>query len=258
MPSGGKEERYSRQTLVKAFGRSGQRKLGDARVVIIGCGATGGIMANNLVRAGVGSITVIDSDRVELCNLHRQVLYDETDVGQLKARTAGLRLYELNSDVKVHAIGKKVNRNNITEIIRGADLVCDGVDNMETRYIINDACVKLGINWIYAGVLATFGMTMPVFPNQGPCMRCVFPDPPAPGTLPTTLTEGILGPVPVVIGSIASVTAMKMLSGKADPKKVTLTICDPWTNDFDRIPAKRNMNCRCCVRNRYDFLNGKA
>jgi molybdopterin/thiamine biosynthesis adenylyltransferase len=180
-------DRYSRQTLFAGIGPDGQRKLGQSSVVIVGCGAMGSALANNLVRAGVGRVRLVDRDFVELNNLQRQTLYDERDAAEAapKAVAAARRLAAVNSEVTVEPVVSDFNADNAEELLEGMDLALDGSDNFETRYLLNDACVKLGKPWIYSGVIAAYGVSMTVLPGDTACLRCVFPDRPLPGTTPT-------------------------------------------------------------------------
>src|SRR5260221_2387013 len=192
----GAGERYARQTLFFGIGGAGQERLGRARVLIVGCGATGSVLANNLARAGVGHLRLADRDYVEGNNLQRQVLYEEEDVlrGMPKAAAAAERLRHINSLVHVEPLGNDVTADNIEELLDGVDLALDGTDNFETRYLLNDACLKLRIPWIYCGVIAAHGVTMTILPGDSACLCCVFPERPLPGTTATCDTAG--GPPP--------------------------------------------------------------
>src|SRR5260221_11498787 len=188
----GAGERYARQTLFFGIGGAGQERLGRARGLIVGCGATGSVLANNLARARVGHLRLADRDYVEGNNLQRQVLYEEEDVlrGMPKAAAAAERLRHINSLVHVEPLGNDVTADNIEELLDGVDLALDGTDNFETRYLLNDACLKLRIPWIYCGVIAAHGVTMTILPGVSACRRWVFPERPLPGTTATCDTAG--------------------------------------------------------------------
>ena len=247
-------ERYSRQVRLPEVGRQGQRRLGQSRVLLVGCGALGSVLANSLVRAGVGELTVVDRDLLELHNLQRQVLYDEQDVaaGLPKAEAAARRLRRVNSTVSVSALVQDVTAHNVEGLVAGAHLVLDGTDNLETRYVINDACVKAGTPWIYGGVIGTNGMTMNVLPG-GPCLRCVFPTPPPAGSLPTCETAGVLGTAPAVIASLQATEAIKILCGAETPASGLLSV-DLWGRRFQQVEVLRDEACPTCGRGQYDFL----
>ena len=195
--------RYSRQTLFEGIGESGQRRLADARVVIVGCGALGTVMTSNLGRAGVGHLTILDRDFVEESNLQRQVLFDEEDVRNSipKAVAAERKLRRINSQIEVKGIVTDVNYTNVEDLIRGATLVMDGADNFETRFLVNDACVKLNIPWIYGACVGSYGLSMVILPHETPCLRCVFETAPPPGTTPTCDTAGGISPIVNIIAS---------------------------------------------------------
>ncbi|MCG2826745.1 MAG: ThiF family adenylyltransferase [Thermoplasmatales archaeon] len=248
-------ERYSRQILLKEIGEEGQNRLSKSFVVIIGCGALGTTIANNLVRAGIGQIKIIDRDIVEMNNLQRQTLFDEDDIGLPKAQVAVKKLQKVNSKIKLEAVVEDMNNTNIEEIIGGADLVIDGTDNMETRFLINDVCLKHKIPWIYGGAIGTGGMSMNIISDDTPCFRCVFQVLPEPGVLPTCDTAGVLNTIPSIIASIESTEALKILLGKTINNK--LLTYDVWTHDFQSIKIKKNNECECCVKHNFEFLNAE-
>lgn len=252
------KERYLRQTIFAPLGAQGQERLLAARVVIIGCGANGSVMANTLARAGVGTLIVTDRDFVELKNLQRQILFDEEDVakGMPKAIAAAEKLRRANSSIHVEGIVTDVNAENIEELIAGATLVMDGTDNFETRFIINDACVKHSIPWIYAGAVASYGMTMTIVPRETACLRCVFQREPAPGTLPTCDTAGILPPIVNVMASLASAEAIKFIAG-AGARNPGLINIDVWENSFDVLSIARRDDCPTCGQGKFEFLEGQ-
>lgn len=247
------EDRYSRHILLKEIGEGGQKKIADMCAVIIGIGGLGGIIANNLTRLGVGKLKIVDRDCVELNNLHRQILFDEGDIDQPKAVAAAEKLKRINSDIEIIPVLKDVNFSNIELIIHGANIIIDGTDNMETRFLINDASVKNKIPWIYGGAIGTYGMTMNILPDETPCFRCFFHTIPRAGALPTCDTVGILNAIPVVIGAIESVEALKIMLHKKNINK-KLLIYDIWSHEFHSVSVARDKNCKCCVHHDFEFL----
>jgi adenylyltransferase/sulfurtransferase len=252
----GVPERYVRQTIFPGVGKEGQEKLGAARVLIVGCGALGSVLANNLARAGVGYLRIVDRDYVEGNNLQRQVLYDEADVlrGMPKAIAAGERLRQVNSTIEIDAHASDLTAENVEALMDGIQLVLDGTDNFETRYLLNDASLKLGIPWIYSGVIAAHGVTLTVLPGQTACLRCVFPDRPLPGTTPTCDTAGVLNGIVGVMAGIASTEALKLLTGNEHLAPGLLWV-DLWENSFDRVELPRMPDCPACGRAEYEYLD---
>ncbi len=228
-----------------------------ARVVIIGCGANGSVMANTLARAGVGALVIVDRDFVELNNLQRQVLFDEDDVarGAPKAIAAADKLRRVNSSITIAGVVADANPENIEELIAGATLVLDGTDNFETRFLINDACVKHALPWVYAGAVASYGMTMTIIPHVTACLRCVFQKEPPPGTLPTCDTAGVIGPIVNVMASIACAEALKFLAG-AGTRNAGIINVDLWDNSFESFAIARRADCPTCGQNKFEFLEG--
>jgi len=251
-------DRYARQRVLPEIGSEGQEKLLNAAVVVIGCGALGSLQAQLLARAGVGRIRIVDRDVLEMNNLQRQVIFDEEDVaaGLPKAEAAARKLKKINSSIEIEGLVEDVTPRNIEGLIADADLVLDGTDNIETRYLINDACIKHQKPWIYGGVIGTTGMTMPVLPNEGPCIRCLFPDPPPPGSLPTCDTVGVLNTAPATVASIQVTEALKLIVGSGASEHRLLTI-DLWTGSYRFVTVQKNENCPCCGEGRYDFLEAK-
>lgn len=253
-------ERYVRQMALPFIGEDGQRKLIAGRVCVIGCGALGTVIVNSLVRAGVGFTRIVDRDFVELNNLQRQILFDEGDVEQRlpKAIAAARKLAGINSSVDAEPVVADANYSNIERLIGDVDVVLDGTDNFETRYLINDACVKLGKPWVYGGVLASYGMTMTIVPGITPCLRCVFPEAPPPGATPTCDTAGVLGMVVNVVASLQSTEALKLLTGSGEINRGMLWV-DVWENVFDRLSVMRpEKGCPACSEGRFDFLVGSS
>jgi adenylyltransferase/sulfurtransferase len=251
-------ERYIRQIIFPPLGQDGQRRLLDSSVVIVGCGAIGSHIANTLTRAGVGRIKIVDRDYIELNNLQRQILFDEEDIerGLPKAIAAAEKLRKVNSQVEIEPLVADVHHRNVEEIIVDRDLVLDGTDNFETRYLINDACVKHDTPWIYGGAVGSYGMTMNIIPHQTPCLRCLFVQIPPPGTTPTCDTAGILGAVPALIGAIEANEALKLLTGKGKPNEGLICI-DLWENTFEIFQVARQETCPACGQGKFEFLEAK-
>ncbi len=249
-------ERYARQVVLPMVGEAGQRKLLESRVTVVGCGATGTVIANHLARAGVGYLRIVDRDWVEWNNLQRQLLYDEDDVRNNvpKASAAAARLRAVNSEISIDGVVADVNAGNIRELIAGADLVMDGTDNFETRYLVNDACVEAGTPWVYCGAVSTYGMTLLVRPGETPCLRCLFPDPPPPGTSATCDTAGVLGPAVSVIASLAATQGLKWLLGAEDARTDGLVQLDVWDLSWHVFNLKRGEDCPCCAQRQFPYL----
>ncbi len=248
-------ERYSRQILLKYIQDKGQKTLNQSKVVIIGCGALGTTLANNLVRSGIGHIKVVDRDIVELNNLQRQNLFNEDDIGSPKASTIAKKLSKINSDIKIDYIVDDVNYKNIEKIIKNMDVVLDGTDNMLIRFLINDACEKHDIPWVYGGAIETYGMTMNIIPSKTPCFRCIIQNLPETGVLPTCDTVGVINSIPTIIASIQSTETIKILLKKDFNKD--LIMYDIWNHNFQKIKVKKKKNCKCCGEHNYEFLNAE-
>src|SRR6266446_10069085 len=206
-------DRYSRQTLFGPIGKQGQERLRAASAAIIGCGALGTALANNLCRAGIGRLVIADRDYIELNNLQRQILFDEDDITRRlpKAIAAAEKLRRINSGVSIEPLVEDINADGIESLVQDVDLVLDATDNFETRYLLNDVCVKYARPWIYSGVIASYGVTMNIVPGETPCLRCIFPDMPLPGTTPTCDTAGVLNGTVGAMAGIASTEALKLL-----------------------------------------------
>jgi len=249
-----RENRYSRQILLPEIGPEGQKALGRSRVVVIGCGALGTHSLSFLARAGVGSVMVVDRDIVEESNLQRQALFSEKDVGRAKAKVAEERLREFNSEIDIHGEVVDISHANVARIIRDATVVVDATDNMDTRFLVNDACVKLGIPWIYAGAVGTVGMVMPIV-RDGPCLRCLFAHPPQPGTLPTCDTVGIINTLPSLVASLAVTEAFKIMQDK-EPLR-DLIVIDMWQSEIQKVKVRRDPKCECCGKHNFEFLQAR-
>jgi adenylyltransferase/sulfurtransferase len=243
-------------------GEDGQRRLLESRVTLCGCGALGTVIANILVRAGVGYLRLIDRDFIETNNLQRQVLFDEHDIAQNlpKAEAAARKLAAINSGIHVEPVVTDIDRTNIEDLVRDADVILDGTDNFEIRYLINDAAVKLGKPWIYGGCIASHGQTMTIVPGETPCLRCVFEAAPAPGEAGTCETAGVLGPIVNIIASFQATEALKLLTGHGDSINRELLYFDIWDNLQRRIKIARLLEaveCPCCKYRKFEWLAGE-
>ncbi len=263
--------RYHRQMLVAGIGEHGQANLGAAHVLVVGCGALGSPAADLLVRAGVGRVTLVDRDVVEITNLHRQTLFAQADVGDAKAESAARRLREVNSAVLVRGVAADVSHRNVERLLGGmasaaeemdgawpaADVVVDGTDNFETRYLLNDACVKRGAALVYAGAVGTRLTQMTIVPGVTPCLRCLFPEAPAPGSMPTCDTAGILGPVSSIAGSLEAMEALRVIVARRTFERGSLVEIDGWTGVMRRVSVGGPVaGCVCCGERRFEFLAG--
>ncbi len=228
-----------------------------SRVVLVGCGATGTVIANHLVRAGIGYLRIVDRDYIELNNLQRQLLFDEDDIeaGLPKAVAAAQKLRRINSTIEVEPVVVDVDAGNVVQLVQDADLIMDGTDNFETRYLLNDVAVKLGKPWIYTGVIGSYGTTMTIRPGETACLRCYMGDIPAPGTTPTCDTAGVLGPSVAVLASIAAGEAIKQLAGFGDLNRGMIHY-DLWDNSFEMFDLDGpRPTCPSCGQHDFEFLN---
>ena len=253
--------RYSRQVLFSEIGEAGQRRLMASGVTLFGCGALGGAVANTLVRAGVGRIRICDRDYIERDNLQRQVLFDEDDITAAlpKAEAAARKLRRINPEVTIEAAVVDVNHTNIERLSGDADLLLDGTDNFETRYLINDLAVKTGRPWIYGAVVGASGLCMPVLAGETPCLRCVFPEPPPPEMNPTCDTAGVVGPAVSLVAAAQAMEALKILAGRPDAVNRHLLSIDAWTGRYANLNVERAFapgECICCGRRRFEYLDG--
>ncbi|MGD1212569.1 MAG: ThiF family adenylyltransferase [Candidatus Acidiferrales bacterium] len=265
----GQYEKYSRQILFPGIGEAGQEKLLGASAVVVGCGALGTVVANLLVRAGVGRIRIVDRDFVEVSNLQRQTLFEEADARDAlpKAVAAERRLRAVNSDVQVEGVVADVTPKNAAELLSGFPLILDGTDNFETRLLVNDAAISFGIPWIYAAAVGSYGVTMTIRPAESACLACLLESgetsavggsADAPSVEATCDTAGVLNAAVSVIASIEAAEAIKLLAGKPEALNERLISCDVWTGKFQSIRVARNPNCRACVRREFAFLAGEA
>ncbi len=260
-------ERYSRQILFGEIGEAGQQRLLEASAVIVGCGALGTALANLLVRAGVGKLRIVDRDFIEPSNLQRQTLFEEEDAQEAlpKAVAAERRLRAINSGVLVEGIVADVGSKNAEELLRGFPIILDGTDNFETRFLLNDVAIHLNVPWIYAAVVASYGVTLTVRPGVTACLACALEGVSGNGSHPpgsdiddTCDTVGVLGAAAGVIASIEAAEAIKLLVGKADLAGGRLVSFDVWSGRFQSVRVARNAECRACARRDFRYLEGEA
>jgi len=255
----GLDERYSRQVLFPGIGEDGQQRLRAARVAIVGCGATGSALALLLARSGVGTLRIIDRDYVELSNLQRQSLFDESDAAESlpKAVAAARRIAAFNSEIVVEPHPADLVPGNIDSLLEGMQLILDGTDNFETRYLVNDYAVKNAISWIYAAAVASYAVTMNVIPGQTACLACIFPESPH-GTFETCETAGILNPAVNLVASIAASESLKLLVGANQKLRRTLLSFDVWKNEHAEVKADKPVpGCRVCGARDFIHLAGE-
>lgn len=254
-------ERYSRQMLVHGIGEEGQRRIRASKVVVIGCGALGCMIINFLARGGIGRLVIVDRDFVEISNLQRQLLFEESDAEAAlpKAVAAARAVRRINSEVEVEPVIADVLPVNVEQIVAGADVVLDGTDNLETRHLINDACVKAGIPWVYGGALASTGMSMTIVPGETACLRCVFPAAMPAGTVATCETVGVLASVVASVAAVQSTEALKLIVGERQHINRGLICIDLWAHDYTHLPkTERDPHCPCCGQGKYEFLEARA
>jgi adenylyltransferase/sulfurtransferase len=250
-------ERYSRQILFQSVGETGQLRLLDARVAVVGCGALGSFQAGALARAGVGFLRIVDRDYVELSNLQRQWLFDQCDVEQAlpKSVAAARRLSAINSDIRIEPVVADLTPGNVEELLGESNLILDGTDNFETRYLINDYAVSHSVPWIYGAAVGSYGISMSVIPAKTACLRCVYPDPP-PGSQPTCETAGVLGSVTALIASLQVSEAIKILCSGETSRKITTV--DVWTGEIRQIAEPGPQpQCQACGLREFPYLNGE-
>jgi molybdopterin/thiamine biosynthesis adenylyltransferase len=257
------QERYSRQILFAGIGETGQEKLLAGSAAIVGCGALGTVAASLLVRSGVGRLRIIDRDFVEPSNLQRQALFEEADARDAlpKAVAAERRLLAINSEARVEGIVADVTPENVRDLLSGFPLVLDGTDNFETRLLLNDAAISLGVPWIYAAAVASYGVTMTILPGKTACLACLLEGehkPAAMGAEATCDTAGVLNAAVGVIASMQAAEAMKILAGKPEALHGRLVSCDVWSGRFQSIRVARNPQCRACAQRKFTYLEGEA
>ena len=253
-----KDGRYSRQEMFYPIGEEGQKKISSGRVCIIGIGALGTAISNNIVRAGVGFVRLVDRDRVELSNLQRQVLFTEEDAKEkrYKARAAKAHLEKINSEITIEEHVMDVTCENIESIICDVDVVLDGTDNLDIRYLINEACHKHGIPWVYGGVAGSSGIVMDIIPKKGPCLECLLGNFPDDGSFDTANTAGIISPITTTVAAYETAEALKMLIGSEDTLRGAMAL-DLWENYVDFLEVEKDPNCSVCSRHEYRHLEDR-
>jgi len=253
--------RYRKQTLFSGIGEQGQRRLLAAKVLVVGCGALGSVIAEALARAGVGFIRLVDRDFVELSNLQRQVLYNERDVADKtpKAIAASNALSNINSEITIEPHVEDVSSANIRALAEGVDCIVDGTDNFETRFLINDLAVEQNLPWVHGGCVGSGGQVMTIVPGQTPCLRCLIPEIPDAGTTESCDTAGVLGPAVNVVASLQAMGALKILSGQSAAIEPELLVVDVWDGTVRKMSLKslnEHDDCRCCSGGERQWLSG--
>jgi molybdopterin-synthase adenylyltransferase len=255
-----RDDRYSRQVRFAPIGDAGQQRLAAARVLVVGVGALGSVSVEQIARAGIGFIRLVDRDFVELSNLQRQSLFDEEDIRSNlpKAVAAEAKLRRINSSIQIEARVDDVNPSNIEDYLDDVDLVLDALDNFETRFVVNDACAKHAKPWIYTAAVGSYGLVMPVLPGKTPCLRCLLGNLPSPGTSPTCETAGVVAPITHIIASIQVAEALKFLTGNLDEADIRLTAYDVWSHRFQRIDVGKDSMATCpvCSERKFEYLDG--
>jgi len=260
-------ERYSRQILFAPIGEEGQERLRRSSVTVVGCGALGSALAGLLVRAGIGRLRIVDRDFVEPSNLQRQTLFEEADAQELlpKAVAAERHLRCINSDAEVQGIVGDLTPANAEELLGGSAVLLDGTDNFETRFLINDYAVKKSVPWVYAAVVSSHGLTMPIHPSESACLACLAEDgepeedrSATRANEPTCDTVGVLGTAAGVIASLEATSAIKILLGKSEARDARLTAFDVWTGRFQSLQIPRREDCRACGQRQFSYLEGEA
>jgi len=251
------DARFDRQQRFARLGPEGQARLQQSSVLLVGAGALGGSLAQTLARCGVGRLVLADRDVVELSNLPRQVLFEESHVGRPKAWAAREALARIGGPTRVEAHALHVDADNVEELARHVDLVLDGTDNLATRYLINDLCVESGRAWVYGGVVGASGLVMPIVPGRGACLRCLFPEPAPPGALATCDSAGVVLPAVALVAACQSAAALRWLSADAEGRErfeTYLLDLDAWGGHLRRLAAPRDPDCPCCGRREFPFL----
>lgn len=255
-------DRYSRQVRFAPLGADGQERLAAAEVAVVGCGALGSVVAMALVRAGIGAVRIIDRDLPELSNLPRQVLFDEADVaaGLPKAVAAARHLERMASACRIEAVVADLSATNASRLLGGVDVIVDGTDNFEARFLVNEYSCREGIPWVHGGAIGAEGRVLSVLPGKSACLRCLVPEPPAPGVLPTCDTAGVLGPVALVVGAVEASEAIKILAGAIDRVGNRLLVCDLWENSWRTVDLEplAEAGCPTCRGGDYPWLEGRV
>lgn len=256
------EPRYRKQTLFPGIGEEGQRRISGGQALVVGCGALGSVIAETLVRAGVGLVRIVDRDFVELSNLQRQVLFTERDVADRlpKAVAAANQLRAINSGITIEPIVADVAADNVLELVRGIDVIVDGTDNFETRLLVNDASLETGTPWVNGGCVGCHGQVMTILPGQTPCFRCLVEDVPDPGSSETCDTAGVIGPAVNIVASLQCVDALKILSGQQNLIREVLTVIDVWEGTWRRLQIgdlRSKTQCKACQGGERLWLRGE-
>jgi sulfur carrier protein ThiS adenylyltransferase len=255
-------ERYTRQILFQHIGEERQKVLMNSSAVVIGCGALGTVSSSYLTRAGIGHIRIIDRDFVEESNLQRQILFDEDDISENlpKAIAAQRKLQKINTKIKIEGIVTDINYSNIDELTEGVDIIIDGTDNFETRFLINDYCIKNSVPWVYGACIGGRGVLMNIIPSETPCLRCVFETIPQIGSFPTCDTAGVIGPIAGIIASVQVTEAIKILTkdyGSVNKKLLEIDVWDTKFKQIDVSDLKELNNCPTCKLHNYTFLEAE-
>ena len=254
-------ERYSRQTRFPPIGPEGQARLAAGRAAVVGCGALGSVVALALVRAGVGFLRLIDRDVPERSNLPRQVLFDEADVaeGLPKAVAAARHLRAINSEAEIEPMVADLTAANVAGLLAGCDIIVDGTDNFEARFLVNEWCCRHGVPWVHGGAIGAEGRVLTILPGRTACLRCLVPEPPAPGSLPTCDAAGIIGPAALVVGAVEAAEAIKLLVDAHDKAASRMLVCDLWENVWRTIDltALAATGCPTCRGHEYPWLEGR-
>ncbi len=251
--------RFDRQVRFAPLGSAGQERIEKARVLLVGCGALGGVLAQNLYRAGVGTLLLVDRDVVEYSNLPRQVLFDEEHARSAtpKVIASSQTLQRAGGPTQVCAHAVHLDADNLPQLAEGCDLILDGTDNLNTRYLINDYCVRTGTPWIYGGVVGGSGMVLPVLPGSGPCLRCLFREPPPAGSLPTCDTAGVIAPAVGLVASMQAGLALRILCSPESLEPGLLEL-DVWNGQVRRLGARPDPDCPACAQGEHPWLDEPA
>src|SRR6266542_3011388 len=255
------KERYSRQILFPGIGLEGQALLSSSRALIVGCGALGSVQAEALARAGIGTLRIVDRDFVEASNLQRQTMFTERDASERlpKAIAAANRILEINSEIQTEPEVVDVNQSNIERLISDCDIVLDGTDNFVTRYLINDACVKHEMNWIYGAAVGSYGVTMTIQPHRTPCLRCVFEEAPPAASAPTCDTAGVIMPIISLVSAVQVAEALKLLTAQTQSLHRSLMQFDVWRNEWRKInPGPPSPECLTCGLGKFATLEAAS
>lgn len=242
-------ERYSRHIILPEVGGAGQQKIGEAKVLVLGAGGLGSPVALYLAAAGIGRLGIVDNDVVDLSNLQRQVLHHTPDIGRPKVDSAAEKLSAINPDIEIKPYKEMVNSGNIMDIIKDYDIVVDGTDNFPTRFLVNDACVMGGKPLVHGAILRFDGQAFTILPHEGPCYRCIFREPPPPGSVPNCSQAGILGAVAGIIGTVQATEVLKLILGKGKLLSGRLLIVDALDMSFRETRIRKDPECPICGEN---------